>query len=144
MIAAPIQRQKFIATGGIVSRKARPMTQFPDQKSEARMQGRKGSTAAQRLPRWTRSCRPATCGSLFSMRRSMSSNHRHGNQRRRMADRRMKSGNRRWRLAGTTIKLALNPQQRSANIKLKPAEATATLLYITRRMAAPNISVEEI
>jgi hypothetical protein len=74
----------------------------------------------------------------------MSSNHRHGNQRRRMADRRMKSGNRRWRLAGTTIKLALNPQQRSANIKLKPAEATATLLYITRRMAAPNISVEEI
>jgi hypothetical protein len=45
---------------------------------------------------------------------------------------------------GTTIKLALNPQQRSANIKLKPAEAAVTLLYITRRMAAPNISVEEI
>jgi hypothetical protein len=56
----------------------------------------------------------------------------------------MKPGDRRWRLTGTTIKLTLNPQQKSANIELKPAEAAATLLYITRRMAAPNISVEEI
>jgi len=100
MIAAPIQRQKFIATGGIVSRKARPITQFPDQKNEARTSGRKGRNAAQRLPRRPRWRRSATNGSVFSMRRSMSSNQRHGNRRCRMADRRMKLANPRWRLTG--------------------------------------------
>jgi hypothetical protein len=42
--------------------------------------------------------------------------------------------------AGPPVGLALNPLQKSANIKLKSAVAILALLYKIQRMAAPNIS----
>src|SRR5690242_9472054 len=46
MRTAPVQRQKLSATGGIASRKARPITQLPAQKSEASVSSRKGRRRA--------------------------------------------------------------------------------------------------